>query len=92
MSRAASVPGYDVGIPPAERERLMHETHGPLALGVTFSFFALTTLVVALRMYTRLRISRLVWWDDWMIVGSEVSLTICWKKWYVLMVADVRCF
>ncbi|CAK4011581.1 Hypothetical predicted protein [Lecanosticta acicola] len=62
-------------LPPAEKERLIHESRGPMVLGVAFSFYGLSVILVATRIYVRTKISRQAKIDDWIILGTEVSRT-----------------
>lgn len=55
-----------------EKERLMGETRGPMALGVIFSFWGLSVIVVSLRLFVRFKMIKKPGLDDWMIAVSEV--------------------
>lgn len=72
MSRLAS-PQIIANITPEEKERLFRETRQPMALGVLFSFYALSAIFVSTRIWIRLQRLTL---DDWLIAVSMVrSLT-----------------
>lgn len=85
MSRLAS-PALDLlNLPQDEKERLRHETRGPPALIIMFTFYALTVVFVIVRLYVRLRISRYGGLDDWLIIPSEVELPV----WPAIRLHDV---
>lgn len=44
----------------------------PTLIGVTWFECVLSTLFVALRFYCRIKITRNVWWDDWVILLTLV--------------------
>ena len=71
-------------LPPINRDpaRVAESNVGRI-LGVTTTFHALAILLVTLRMYVRLRISKNAARDDWTMVGALVSLMF-----YVLMRVD----
>ena len=48
---------------------------GPVFLGVDWAIFSLSTIVVALRLYTRLCITRNFGWDDAAIALTQVRET-----------------
>lgn len=75
MSRHAYTPETDLwrGVPEDEKQRLLNESRGPLALAVVFSFYGASVLVVALRMYTRIWITNRTGLDDWLMVISMVG-------------------
>ena len=41
-------------------------------LTVTWIFCALSSLVVGLRLYVRVRMTRNLWWDDWVMFFTMV--------------------
>lgn len=45
----------------------------PTLIAVTWVECSLSTIVVALRFYCRVRITRNVWWDDWVILITLVT-------------------
>ena len=52
----------------------MSESRGPLALGITWTFFGIAALATGLRFYTRGHIVNDIRSDDWLILGAVVSL------------------
>ena len=60
---------YDVGTPPAGGDK----NFGGILIGINWAVFGPANIFVALRVYTRLRISHNLGWDDGMIVLAQVS-------------------
>ena len=61
---------FDSGKPPPEGDK----NYAGVLIGVNWAVFAPATFVVALRVYTRWRISHNIGWDDAMIVLAQVSI------------------
>lgn len=49
-------------------------TTGPANVIITCIFYPLVCIIIGIRCYTRLRISRSFGWDDWLILGAMVGL------------------
>ena len=76
MSRFEKPPLDMLNLSHEEKERLNHETRGPAAYIIMFTFYALTVVFVSVRLFVRLRISRYAGLDDWLIIPSEVESPI----------------
>ncbi|EKG10792.1 hypothetical protein MPH_12103 [Macrophomina phaseolina MS6] len=74
MSRIASPLMAGTNLTTEERESLIRETRGPMALGVIFSFWGLSVIAVSLRLFVRFKVIKKPGLDDWMIAVSEVWL------------------
>ena len=48
---------------------------GPMELAIDLTLLVLTLLQIALRLHTRIYVSRAVGWDDWFAVASVVRYT-----------------
>lgn len=59
---------FDSGKPPPDGDK----NYAGILIGVNWAVFGPATIVVALRVYTRLRISHNIGWDDAMIVLAQV--------------------
>ncbi|KXT11029.1 hypothetical protein AC579_7324 [Pseudocercospora musae] len=76
MSRIASPLMTGMNLTSAERDRLVHESRGPMALAILFTFWGLSVTLVITRMFVRWRVSKQVNLDDWVIGASEVVGTV----------------
>ena len=47
---------------------------GPQTAASVWVLLALATIFLALRIYSKFRKSRGLWWDDWILIASWVSL------------------
>lgn len=72
MSRIASPLLTDLNITAEERERLTRETRGPLALGMIFSFWGLSLIVVSLRIFVRVKLIKRPGLDDYIVAVCQV--------------------
>jgi hypothetical protein len=55
-----------------------HEDLGPMLNTVFWTMAALSTIFLALRVYTKVSRRRKMWWDDWLLIASWVrSLFRC---------------
>ena len=61
-------------VPPHHTPEYLAANKGPTVLGVIIALPALATIVVCLRMYTRIRIVKNPSWDDWAIVVALVRI------------------
>ena len=48
------------------------ESRTALVVGIAVAFAAASTLVMALRFYTRFVISKVAGWDDWTMLAAQV--------------------
>ncbi|KAH7055512.1 hypothetical protein B0J12DRAFT_783828 [Macrophomina phaseolina] len=76
MSRIASPLMAGMNLTTEERESLIRETRGPMALGVIFSFWGLSVIAVSLRLFVRFKVIKKPGLDDWMIAVSEAFCTV----------------
>ena len=60
---------YDVGLPPTDGDK----NYGGILIGVNWAVFIPATFFVALRIFTRVKISHNLGWDDAMMVFTAVS-------------------
>ena len=69
-------------------------TRGPANIIINLIFFPLVCLVIALRVYTRLRISKSFGADDWLILASLVyTLFLVVNFWILIsLVPNIRIF
>ena len=49
------------------------QDRGPLLLGVSWTLATASFLFVSLRVHGRLRLTRNLWWDDWLMIVTMVS-------------------
>lgn len=49
------------------------QDRGSVILGVTWTLTLISIIFVCLRMYSRVRLIRKTWWDDWLAVIAVVS-------------------
>ncbi len=59
---------FDIGMPPPGGDK----NYGGALIGINWAVFAPANIFVALRIYTRLKISHNLGWDDGMIVLAQV--------------------
>lgn len=53
------------------------QNKAPMLRGVLGSELAVATIIVALRIFTRLRLTRSPGWDDWIMLATFVSCSLC---------------
>ncbi len=64
------------GLTPEELALLPHESLGPALAGTTWMLAALATLFLGLRIYCKLSRALQLWWDDWILLVSWVTLVV----------------
>ena len=68
---------YDVGTRPLDGDK----NYGGILVGINWAVFVPANIFVALRIYTRVKISHNIGWDDGMIALAQVSRA---SKWCIL--------
>lgn len=61
------------GPAPGQLALLADEDRGPILLGVSWILASMATTFLAVRIYCKfIATGRLLWWDDWILIGGWV--------------------
>lgn len=72
--------------PPDQLAILTDDDRGPILLGVSWILASMATTFLSLRIYCKVIVTgRLLWWDDWILIGGWVrfaTLSTCRNRTY----------
>jgi len=77
VSRQAPTDGPPAGPPPLTPEQfaaLPHDSLGPKLNAVIWTLTAVSAVFLALRLYCRAVMARVLWWDDWLLLAAWVAI------------------
>src|SRR5688500_10473748 len=73
-SSATPPPGGPPPLTPEQFAALPHDSLGPKLNAVIWTLTGVSAIFLALRLYCRAVIAKVLWWDDWLLVAAWVAI------------------